>query len=81
MLVADAPEGPQPFTAEMIVATFPLNRFNDDGRDIRASFGDALKNLLLRFFFPSNCIGFPLGRSQRKINIRTRDTRPIELRK
>src|ERR1044071_8573591 len=45
VLVADAPQGPEPLRPEMIVAPFALDRLDDNRRDILAVDGDDLLDL------------------------------------
>src|SRR5436305_12346741 len=69
----------QPFTPEMIVTTLALDRLDDDGADVDVTLVDEIADLALGLLFARNHIGFSLRFWQRKIDVRTRDSRPVEL--
>src|SRR6266571_4141442 len=64
----------------MIIAALALNRLYDDGADVDLALRDAVTNFLFSFFLARNHIRLTLGFWQRKIDVRTRDARPIKLR-
>src|SRR5262249_42778774 len=68
----------QPFTAEMVVTALALDRLDDNGANVDVALLDELVNLALSLLFTLNHVGFPLRCRQRKIEARTRHTRPVE---
>ena len=68
ILVADLAQLPQKFTAVMIVAAFPLDRLDDDRRDIDAALVDEVANLLLALFLSRDHVRFALRLRKRKID-------------
>ena len=61
----------QPFTAEMIIAAFALDRLDDDGANVDLALLDEFVDLALRGRFAPNHVGFTLRFRQRKIDART----------
>src|SRR5207237_8155605 len=57
ILVTNLPQFPQPFAAEMIIAAFALDRFNNNGGNIDSAFIDEFSNLGLRFFLALDHVG------------------------
>src|SRR5437867_7332350 len=64
----------------MIVTAFALDRLDDDGADVDPALIDEVTDFALGFLFARNHIGFALRFRQRKIDVWTRDARPIEFR-
>src|SRR6266480_5806986 len=79
VLIANLSQFVQPFAAEMIVTAFALNGLDDDGANVYATLVNKLADLALGLLFARNHIGFSLRFWQRKIDVRTRDSRPVEL--
>ena len=79
VLVANLSQCLQPLAAEMVVPTLTLNRLDDDGADVDVALVDEVPDLALGLLFARNHIGFALRFRQRKIDVWTRDARPIEL--
>src|SRR5262245_1029816 len=71
----------EPFTAKMIVATFALDRLDDDGADVDVALLDEVADFALGLLFALDHIRLTLGFWQAKIDGRTRDAGPIKFRK
>src|SRR5205807_1205214 len=81
IFIANFPQLPQPFAAEMIIAAFALDRFDDDGSDVGPALSDESPDFRFRFFLPRDHIAFPLIFRQGKIDCRIGNSRPVEFRK
>src|ERR1700719_2613548 len=68
----------QPFATEMVVSSLALNRLDDDRADVDLALVDERSDLLLRFLFTLDHVTFPGRFRQRKIQLRSRNARPIE---
>src|SRR6476646_10131195 len=77
-LIANLPQLPQPFATEMIVAAFPLDRFDYDRGDVGPAFIDELPNFRFRFFLALNHIAFALIFREGKIDCWIGNPRPVE---
>src|SRR5881396_3250787 len=80
VFIANRSQFLEPFAAEMIVSALTLDRLDDDGADVDPALIDEVADFALRLLFARNHIGFALRFRQRKIDVRTRNARPIELR-
>src|SRR5947209_7870616 len=63
----------------MIIAAFTLDWLDDDGADVDLMFVDASMDFFLRFFLARDHVFFALGFRQRKIDVRSGNTWPVEL--
>src|SRR5438105_1078113 len=63
----------------MIVAAFALDWLDDDGADVDLAFVDVIPDFLFRFFLTRNDVSLALVFRQSKIDIRTGNSRPLEL--
>ena len=61
ILVADPAEGLQPFATEMIVATFTLDRLDNNRGDVETALLHELHDLGFGFFLPLDHVAGPLG--------------------
>ena len=75
VFVANLSQPLQPFTAEMIITAFALDRLDDDGADVDAALIDEVANFALGFLFARDHIGFALRFRQRKIDVTDIETR------
>src|SRR5205807_3620889 len=77
VFIGNSPELLQPFTAEMVVASLALDWLDDDRADINVALLDELVDLALGSLLPFDHVCFALRFRQRKIDVWTRDSRPI----
>src|SRR4030095_11629990 len=80
-LVANLPQLPKPFAAEMIVAALTLNWFDDDRGNVDPASIDEFSDLRFRFFLALDHVAFALVFRQGKIDRRIRNPRPVEFGK
>ena len=79
VFITNGPQGLKPFLPEMIIATFPLDGFNDNGGDVGAFLRDVFSDLCFRnpLFFGHSLAA--LRFRQRKINERRAHAWPGKL--
>src|SRR4030095_12261910 len=81
IFVANLSQLLQPFATEMIVTALALDRLNDDCAGVDSALVDEVPDLALGHLFPPKHIRLALRFRQRKIDVRTRNARPIEFGK
>src|SRR4026207_773373 len=65
----------------MVIAALALDRLDDNGANVDVALLDELADLALCFLFTLDHVRLAFRFRQRKIDRRTRNTRPIKLRK
>src|SRR5437016_7298703 len=70
----------QPFTAKMIVASFALDRLDNNRANVDVALLNEITDLALGFLFPLNHVRLAFRFRQRKIDGWTRNAGPIEFR-
>src|SRR5436309_90713 len=79
--VANPAQSFQKLASKMIVATFTLNRFDNDGRDVSSFFLQNRANLVLSLALLLSGFASPILQRQREVQCGCADARPWKLRK
>src|SRR5262245_966795 len=81
VLVGNRSQFLQPLTPKMVVAAFALDWLDDDRANVDVALLDEVSDLALSLLFALDHVRFALRFRKRKINVRTRDARPIKFGK